>query len=301
MTCNRVMSEAILFPFHAVAIFLTGFRLHYQLRKRRLWWDDYFAALGLAGDMVLTVGFSLKGIRSHRLAFLFVLLLPMYFSKTASRISMGLSITRICGSVVRSRWLLHTMNVSFGVMYLVSMVPGILAMGPACAAKSKSLLPGITCRMEQVAVSAAITVDIISDALLAGVPLLILRRVKLSIKKRRMITSIFAASAISSLPNFAYLIELGLSANPECMSIIIQTKVPVTLIVCNLLVVSTYFYSRCRTEAPSDTQKSMPLTGLPVSLWPTSTAGVDQESIFESGINGATPKSHRVDGKSCSY
>lgn len=134
----------------------------------------------------------------------------------------------------------------FGVMCLISTVLLALIANPKCYIKTPSGVVGLdsNCPMTNIAALFVLITDIISDAILIGIPLYILRRVKLPAKEKRMILSIFAASWICSMPSVAYMFVTRLANDPMGTLLVIYLKLPVTLLICNLLVIVMYLYSR---------------------------------------------------------
>lgn len=69
--------EVLVTVFHALALILTSFRLWFRYHIRRLWWDDFWAALALLGDAVCMVTMwtvtapldnpytNIEGLREH--------------------------------------------------------------------------------------------------------------------------------------------------------------------------------------------------------------------------------------------
>lgn len=233
---------------------MTCFRLHCQWRKRRLWLDDYFVTVGLIGDIFCIAGILLRTLgyspRAFTLAIFFV-----YFVTWTTRIGIGLSITRNCAPIVeistgkerkKSSWPFHAMNLSFGVMCMITTIPGMVSVW-WCTATPKPV-PG-QCRLQKISIVTGVVTNIVSDVLLIIVPLYVLRRVKLTGKQRRMIHAIFAASAICSAPSLA--IAAGQHI-PNCLPLVFQLKAPITLMVSNLLVVVTYVYARFGKEDDHD-------------------------------------------------
>lgn len=98
-----------------------------------------------------------------------------------------------------------------------------------------------------------------------GVPLYILRHVKLPRKERRMILAIFASSAICSAPSTIYLIAASTSQELMCMFLLAYLKMPVILTVCNLLVVVTYIYARCWKKGDESLAVPSETTNMPES------------------------------------
>lgn len=252
--CSLEMQTGVLIPLHAIAVVMTGFRLFRQWKKRLLWWDDFFAAAGLLGVFVVGVGIAFKTPYSvDRAVILFMILLPIYVTTCVARISIGLSIMKICASSVRTLttdgramgypWPYFAMNALFFIFCVITMVPGILSTVPKYCINADE-----NCPIVRIAGTTAVVTDWIADGLLVFVPLYILWHVKLPKKERRMVLYIFAAGAISSIPALAYLILVLVGVDTLCILFLVELKVPVTVMVCNFLVIVTYVYCLFRKE-----------------------------------------------------
>ena len=49
------LPQVVITFLHALALIATSFRLWFRYYTRRLWWDDFWAALSLLCDAVITV------------------------------------------------------------------------------------------------------------------------------------------------------------------------------------------------------------------------------------------------------
>lgn len=252
-TVSPLQLSAVLLTLHAVAVSTATFRLFLRWKNRQLWWDDYVAGIALVGDIVYAVGMSLLTYQFPTFAaFLSTVIVPLFAVSFAARLSISLSITKICTPVMGTSWLFRVMNACFVLFFLA--LPGITTTLSRCRlAHTTTPEPKIrwmldlNCPAVRATASYTIITDILTDVFLVGVPLRILWHVTLPPLERRLILSVFAATAVASLPAIGYL-AMKLTNNESCSLFAVHSRVPTALLSCNLLVFTTYLYRRIRKE-----------------------------------------------------
>jgi len=93
--------------------------------------------------------------------------------------------------------------------------------------------------------------DIISDALLVALPIRLLRNVNLPKNQRTLILSVFSTSVLIT---FICIVHIVFVIEPaqSLQTITGQLEIALSLIVCNLLVIVTYFYGVFRNGEDID-------------------------------------------------
>lgn len=242
--CNVTIQKGFILSFHALADVSTIFRIAYRYKKRRLWWDDYSAAVALLGDLVYAIAWSFKSTNLHQAISWICVEIPAYpVVIWAARLSIGLSIKRFCALTLRSHRAFHLMNAFFLAMGVINLIQRIVI----CIPKSAWGMTGpiVYCSIGQAGGIVVIVTDVISDILLVFVPVFLLWRVQLPPNQRRLVLSIFAASALSSIPSIAYMTLQAVERTFTVICtipVVIHIKAAVTLMVCNLLVIVTCTY-----------------------------------------------------------
>ncbi|KAG8216476.1 hypothetical protein J3R82DRAFT_6587 [Butyriboletus roseoflavus] len=145
------------------------------------------------------------------------------------RISILASIVRVSHPEGILRHIALAIGVSFGIMAIAMFALRI----QLCVADA--------CPMTMTVLIAQTTTDCVADVLLSALPLWFLRRVKLSRKRRVLISS--ALSAIIVINVVTIIEAVALFSEITSGSIIFEhVKVACSLIVCNLLVIVTFVY-----------------------------------------------------------
>ncbi|KIK80023.1 hypothetical protein PAXRUDRAFT_833778 [Paxillus rubicundulus Ve08.2h10] len=256
--------------FHALAVILTSFRLWFRYHIRRLWWDDFWAALALICDFVcMVVGWPLtaplddpytsivslplpaQSRRTHIITFWLNLLLytcAIWFA----RLSIVFSVLRI---VPPSRSV-SLAALGTGATFVIMWGYILVAKAVACA-RNESWYHTVVvqCSIPEWVAISEVGTDAISDLMLVALPLCLLWRVKLPSNQKIMILCVSSSSilvSVVSAVHTAYLI-------PEPSFIAGATgeiEGALSLVVCNLLVIVTFVYRVSRngrdlTQDPS--------------------------------------------------
>ncbi|KIJ62422.1 hypothetical protein HYDPIDRAFT_94501, partial [Hydnomerulius pinastri MD-312] len=261
---------------HSIAMLMStsGIRLWIRIRLRRLWWEDAWAALALCLDGICAV--STWTLTSPYAP-------PWYLSQNAHIISLWLTLISYTCLVWSAR-----MSIVFSIIRVVP-PPGpirTIAYGVAVlfffmwalVSSSKAYTCGsdtswyegviIQCPIGLPIAIIEFTTDLVSDAILVAMPLRMLWHVKLPRGERILILSIFSMSLLSC---FASIIHVAfLIPDPSFMAgMTADIEGALGLMICNLLVIVTYFYRVFRNgediETTSDPTYPKP-TGSSVSL-----------------------------------
>ncbi|KAH7925029.1 hypothetical protein BV22DRAFT_1065630 [Leucogyrophana mollusca] len=248
--------------FHCLAFISTTFRLWFRCHIRRVWWEDVWAASALCFDIICLIAMwawtvALPPDRSHKMGAsgvvsYWLLIISYTCVIWSARLSIVFSIIRIVPPTRTVR------SVSFGVALLfVSMwVLVLTAKAYSCARDtswhSKMI---IQCPFPTEVAIIEMCTDVVADAILVGLPLRLLWRVKLPKHQRVMILVIFSSSfltSVASVVHTAYLIPTssfigGLTAEIEGA---------LSLVVCNLLVIVTFVYRVVQGDITADLSTS---------------------------------------------
>ncbi|KAI6122067.1 hypothetical protein F5141DRAFT_555820 [Pisolithus sp. B1] len=240
--------------FNAFAICLTAFRLGFRFYIRRLWWDDFWAALTSCCACVCivttwtvssplddpymptsTLGVPPQSRTTHVISW-WMTVLSYTCAIWFARLSILSSFIRI---VPPSHS--HTAALAAAAVFVVMWLYVMLAKVIPCAMdRSWYSLTFIQCPIpEWVAISEVIT-DSLADLILVCLPLRLLWRLRVPSDQRAMILAVFSSSILTSIVSVihtAYTIPPsfigGVTANIEAA---------VNLVVCNLLVLVTFIY-----------------------------------------------------------
>ncbi|KAG8216477.1 hypothetical protein J3R82DRAFT_6588 [Butyriboletus roseoflavus] len=146
------------------------------------------------------------------------------------RISILASIVRVSHPEGILRHIALAIGVSFGIMALAMLALRI----QLCVVDA--------CDMTTTVLIAQTTTDCVADVLLSALPLWFLRRVKLSRKRRILISSALSASMVINVVTIIEAVALFQSYLTSGSIIFEHVKVACSLIVCNLLVIVTFVY-----------------------------------------------------------
>ncbi|TFK45009.1 hypothetical protein BDQ12DRAFT_673952 [Crucibulum laeve] len=252
--------KAIVTLTHVLAISFTLVRLTHRYRTRRLWWDDYVAVVPLLADVLFCIVFWFS--YRHRMAttdfvpsatplytYWIFAIFPYITVLWSSRISLMLSIARIFPPGETPRRIALGLTFTFGMTYLGCLLTMVLICKPTPAkwyiidenkcvrSASGHFLGGII----------TVAADFASDLLLTLFPLILFWRVQLPLNQRRLVLSAFSASSFTLLAATVYCVvwfgDFDLGPDARLLQVVsANLEAAVSLIACNLLVVTTYFY-----------------------------------------------------------
>ncbi|KIJ63209.1 hypothetical protein HYDPIDRAFT_113820 [Hydnomerulius pinastri MD-312] len=200
-----------------------------------MWWEDAWAGLALLADALCLVCTLLEQPLPNadvpRVFYISNWILSFAFPAVlwAARISILISIVRVSQPSPRSKRVATLIGVSFGLMWLVLSIQKL----EICLHNS--------CMIGHSVAIAQIITDSIADILLVALPIRFLRNVKLSRKRRILISSAFSATILITVVTILHSVVLF---GPSSTGTIIigHVKAAVSLIVCNLLVIVTFVY-----------------------------------------------------------
>ncbi|TFK66242.1 hypothetical protein BDN72DRAFT_900005 [Pluteus cervinus] len=241
---------------HLIAIFATIFRLHHRYRLRRLWWDDYWAGIALLFSfgyfatvwMRRDVGDPSLG-RKEAVALFWMTTTFFPCEVWSARMSLAFSIIRLIPErAIFRRRCMYALATIFGMMWLALILEKLWV----CASDSSwTHTVAVQCLLGNAVGIITLCTDVISDTCLIIIPLFMLREVRIPVGQRRLLLAIFCSSIFSSLAGVIYAIfvfradNLGVKRG-LLISLTANIKAAVTLLVCNMLVIVTYFYRTFR-------------------------------------------------------
>ncbi|KAH7914891.1 hypothetical protein BJ138DRAFT_1142840 [Hygrophoropsis aurantiaca] len=233
---------------HGIAMTITAFRLWLRTRMGRLWWEDAWAALAFCLDAIcavstwtLTAPYDRPPFNLSRNAHIISLWLTV-FSYTCllwcARMSIVFSVLRIMPSGRAMRGSAYMVIVLFSMMWMVAVAVKAYVCGADTSWYQDVI---IQCPFPKFVDMIEFTTDLISDVILVALPLRLLWHMKLPRNQRIMILSIFSMSILCVFASVLHVVFLLPSAG-FMAGMTADIEGAVGLIVCNLLVVVTYFY-----------------------------------------------------------
>ncbi|KAF9226175.1 hypothetical protein BS17DRAFT_867892 [Gyrodon lividus] len=248
--------------FHALAVILTSFRLWFRYHIRRLWWDDFWAALALICDAVcMVVGWLLTApldnpyvihVISYWLNLLFYTC-SIWFA----RLSIVFSVVRI---VPPSR---SVRLAAFGTGALFVLMWGFILSAKAVACSMDESWYNalvVQCPIPEWVAISEICTDVVSDVMLVALPLCLLRRVKLPSNQKIMILSVSSTSILVSVVSAVHTSYMFPRAS-FIGGATAEAEGALSLIVCNLLVIVTFIYRVTRGGRDITEDLSAKITG----------------------------------------
>ncbi|KIJ60783.1 hypothetical protein HYDPIDRAFT_116844 [Hydnomerulius pinastri MD-312] len=232
---------AVTAVLQVIGLLLTVFRLWFRFNARRLWWEDFWAALALVcGIMSLVSEWTWLVVGDGKPAVVAIWIYSFAFTNVVwiVRISIALSITRIIYPTRRLRFAMHFFTALLGVMWA-----GLVTQK---AFKCASNLDWYKLKYPHCTVTRAIsiyevTADFVADTILVAFPLRLLWKVRLPKNQRRMILSIFSSSIIVSIVSIFHAVCQTMYIT-ALISVALDVEIAASLAVCNLLVVTTFIY-----------------------------------------------------------
>ncbi|TFK56501.1 hypothetical protein OE88DRAFT_26630 [Heliocybe sulcata] len=265
--------RAVVTTFAGVAILSTAFRVCYRYKIRRFWWDDGWAAVSLASQIVLLVNLwirtdtpdvgPLHQSRESRIIAYWLVSLAFTFTLWSARMSQLFSVIRLIPEFMKMRKVAYGMVVMFGAMWAALVIQKVVI----CKQDTSWYnTPKPQCHLGHAVGSTELAMDFISDAMLVLVPLRLLWGVSMQHTHRKLLFSIFSASLFTTIVSAVHAyFELGPSGLLEAITANVEVRSPpsvpsyvvlmlrslqasVSLIVANLAVIVTYLYRLIRGE-----------------------------------------------------
>ncbi|CAA7267690.1 unnamed protein product [Cyclocybe aegerita] len=233
----------ILTVLHSSAISSAIFRLGHRFHIRRLWWDDFWAAIGVSAEVICFVVFMAvvsptnktptvagPGLGSvGRLA----VLLSYTTGLWASRLTVSVTIVRL---LARGRLRQYSIvaSVIFTIFWSVLILQKIFFCGKDLGKYTQCRIPRYTGIME-------LTMDILADMWIICAPVYILWQMKLRRSHHRMILSIFMCGILTTLASIVHSVFILLSSS-IWIGLSAHIQLAISVFVSNLLVLGTYVY-----------------------------------------------------------
>ncbi|PPQ70432.1 hypothetical protein CVT25_004304 [Psilocybe cyanescens] len=268
----------------AVSITSTVIRLVHRWHTRRMWWDDWATFVPLLVDC-LYLAFMWKGAQDQHLFLPAAQLYLLFYCAMVgsvvlvsteqsldegnfrlSRVSLALSTARIFPAKHVCRRVALWISGIFLFLYIGNVMIVIFQCWGStvhntgqiqlCAQKSTNIKVKVIARI-------SLTLDALAEVILVVAPLVMLWRIRLPKGERRLILSLFSSSILSFLGSVAFFVVWVLARRFGKQSIFVtkmtaQLQVAVSLLVCNLLVVTMLFYRIAQREALPDAPQPAP-------------------------------------------
>jgi len=231
------------------AICITSLRLYHRYNISRLWWDDCIAAVAGIMDCValLNLWVGLRDDESNnQFAELIVYkvgFLSIVAVEWSTRIALALAFARIFPPVETPRNYAISLAILFLLLFIAILLQTILFCTNDSAWITSSF---VQCDFHGELLYFLISANLLSDVVLVFSPLYVLRRLRLPDNQRRLIFSCFMGSAFMSLACiitavFQFVQTPG-NTTGQVRVLFGYIEASVSLFVCNLLVIVTYFY-----------------------------------------------------------
>ncbi|KAJ8592508.1 hypothetical protein M405DRAFT_46247 [Rhizopogon salebrosus TDB-379] len=245
--------------FHATAIFSTLFRLCYRLSMHRWWYEDWFAAIGLVADInsfisvwIYTYPRTESNADERAIAYWNVIIC-FTICIWCSRLSIIFSIIRLSSHIRRIKRIAIWTAVAFGICCVALLTQKSIL----CAQeKSWSYLQSqrLNCGLGKLSIGIPqLVADFLSDIALVVLPIFLLRGVRLSREHRILIVLVFSSSIVTSLISVVHVVFMW-QCDKNLQTITAQLQIAASLIICDLLVIVTYFHRVLKSEDLEHTQ-----------------------------------------------
>ncbi|KAH6910347.1 hypothetical protein BKA70DRAFT_1466904, partial [Coprinopsis sp. MPI-PUGE-AT-0042] len=258
---NYVAWKVCITVLHGVAISATVLRICIRWKDAKLWLDDYVAAATMLIDIAFAITFwlmfgthagSSMTLSVTKIGWLNVVV--YFFIFWMSRVSLALSIARVFppGTVARKSLIAMAALFFFFCIFACVLNGSLCIWSPAIYppemmrfGEYKNCQPGTLRYFLAGGITAA--VDFLSDILAIIVPLTFLWRITLPPSERRLVHGSISATTLTALSGvvtcvFWYApIDLGQDFRIIVAGAIHQ-QAAISLIICNLLVVVTYWW-----------------------------------------------------------
>ncbi|KAF9007187.1 hypothetical protein BDQ17DRAFT_1351566 [Cyathus striatus] len=275
----------IVIILYTLAIVSTVFRLIYRARFRQLWWDDFWALLALI-NVILLFGAYLRsafGLPPAWLSSFYLVMVTSRLALWASRLSVAVTVVRIIATG-KSLFISKAVAAIFGLIG-IAIIP---SPGVNFLCRDKSIITGYT----------DLATSFFADFWLLGAPSYLLWKMKLKKRFYRLLQAIFATEILVLTTSVLHCVYI-LKKDPQVQGVISHFKVTISLIVCNLLFLVTYFYRLFRNgEESSDESTTSAPSRKPTSRSHTGTWQMSSEGkSIQSQISPLTTEF----ASSCSY
>ncbi|KAG2356669.1 hypothetical protein BDR07DRAFT_1491644 [Suillus spraguei] len=284
-----------------VAVIVTSFRLCIRTRRKRLWLDDAWAALGMIFNLMLLIADCLylqdfeRYPQTTRIALYYMIAQFFYAVVWASRLSILFTIVRLTVPGTIFRRVLTCTAITFGIVWalLFSQVWWVCESEPSWKTQ-----PHPQCDLGRGVAIAQIITDVLGDFVLILAPFCLLYKVRLSWAQKIRVLSVFSASAITTIVSLvhAYYIFSG-GGLKEVMAAIVEASM--SLIVANLSVVVAFiFHLKAEEETPSTSTPILTFGSQPRKRHrdplATNFTGVESTPIVLEDLSESLPRSMKA-------
>ncbi|KAF8060796.1 hypothetical protein FPV67DRAFT_1587240 [Lyophyllum atratum] len=240
---------------HSLALVTTTFRLLHRRRRKQCSWDDFWAMVAVACDMVVFIFFWLRAVNNDQTSAghpptktvgrinNLTGLLASTSTLWSARISIACSVLRILPGG-RTRSFVFYMTCLFGLTAILM----LFFKAWICGRDSSW---NTDCPRGQSLNIAKVATEIVADFALITIPLYLLWHTSLPKAPRYMIASVFATSILTTALSVIHAIY-GMGPNRFLDGVTAHIEAAVTVMVCNLLVIVTYIYRRTRNGRDLD-------------------------------------------------
>ncbi|KAG1827973.1 hypothetical protein EV424DRAFT_1536972 [Suillus variegatus] len=237
-----------------VAAIVTSLRLCLRARKRRLWIDDMWAALGMVFTFMLLIADCLymqyyeRYPQDTRIALYYMVAQSFYAVVWTSRLSILFTVVRLAAPGTYIRKALISTAITFGVVWALL----FSQLWWVCEAKSDwKRQPHPQCNIGRSVAIAQIITDVLGDAVLIFAPFSLIYRVGLSSPQKIRVLAVFSASMITTIVSLVHAYYIFSSGGTKViMAAIIEASM--SLIVANLSVVVAFFFRLLSAEDDFD-------------------------------------------------
>ncbi|KZP03650.1 hypothetical protein FIBSPDRAFT_844743 [Athelia psychrophila] len=232
--------------FSCLAIAITLFRLVIQYRRSQLWWEDVWATIAMVCSTVaVPVLWVLGSAEAPSKKFTWILVswllnFPLTLSLWAARMSLLFSIIRMTHPSSRLRMVANLTAWFFALCFVGTTIQKqfVCFYSKPTANKCQSI--------SQLAIT-QICLDVVADSLLVALALGLLRNARLRKLPCRIIRILFSASILITIVGILHAISI-IKPNYGLTVITVYLQPAVSLIVCDLPVVVTFFYRQFMRE-----------------------------------------------------
>ncbi|KAN0082425.1 hypothetical protein V8E55_008220 [Tylopilus felleus] len=256
---------AISIAFSAVkglAGILTLFRLGFRLKIRRLWWEDFWATVALVCTMVSIFTVVTVSRTTNARSILIASKINAYMFTCvvwSVRLSLISAIIRITYTPLQRR-----ITLTAAAFFTLFWATTLCLQAWRCADDTGIIFAGTgrtACVLPRFVIILEVAMNCSADTASVIFPIRLLWRVKLPGRQRRMLLSLFTTSRF--LCGFALAHSISqLVGKLPVQVILAEIQMAVFLIICNLLVVITYFYRTLQSSSqrePSTDPSTDPL------------------------------------------
>ncbi|TFK36605.1 hypothetical protein BDQ12DRAFT_686710 [Crucibulum laeve] len=271
MTISFKAIQGSIITFHGLAIICTIFRLGHRWRRQRLWWDDFWAFISLISLIPMLLVFilmpyiaNLKNLamwNAWRMTSIILFTTVLW----ASRLTVAVTIVRLQpkGSLRRYS---KAASVVFILIWLGMVLQKIFMCGDV------GHTPVGYCPVPRTNGITELATDILADLWLIGGPAYMLLQMRLPRNDNRLLFVIFACGILTTVASIVHSVYI-LLGQPIAIGLTAHIQAGVSVSVCNLLVVATYFYRIFRNGEASvaDSTSDSTSSSNPSSTGPLST------------------------------